>query len=75
MRRNKEILDFYKNVKVKVKVNANQNQVDWLEFWLEFPGFSTFWTFGPCSELVDYTRSYLQTGKFGLHFGLDYDLW
>ena len=28
-----------------------------------------------CSELVDYTRSYLQTDKFGLHFGLDYDLW
>ena len=28
-----------------------------------------------CSELVDYTRSYLQTDKFGLHFGLDYNLW
>ena len=27
-----------------------------------------------CSELVDYTRSYLQTVKFGLHFGLDYGL-
>ena len=27
-----------------------------------------------CSELVDYTRSYLQTDKFGLHFGLDYDM-
>ena len=23
---------------------------------------------GMCSELVDYTRSYLQTDKFGLHF-------
>ena len=29
----------------------------------------------PCSELVGYTQSYLQTDKFGLHFGLDYDLW
>ena len=28
-----------------------------------------------CSELVDYTRSYLQTDKFGLHFGLDRDLY
>ena len=34
-----------------------------------------------CSELVDYTQSYLQTDKFGLHFGLeynfqlDYNLW
>ena len=28
-----------------------------------------------CSELVDYTRSYLQTDKFGLHFGLDCGLW
>ena len=28
-----------------------------------------------CSELVDYTPSYLQTDKFGLHFGLGYDLW
>ena len=27
-----------------------------------------------CSELVEYTWSYLQTVKFGLHFGLDYDL-
>ena len=28
-----------------------------------------------CSELVDYAPSYLQTDKFGLHFGLVYDLW
>ena len=28
-----------------------------------------------CSELVDYTRSYLQTDKFELHCGLDYNLW
>ena len=28
-----------------------------------------------CSELVDYTRSYLQTDRFGLHFRLDYNLW
>ena len=30
--------------------------------------------FETCSELVEYTRSNLQTDKFGLHFGLDYDL-
>ena len=30
---------------------------------------------GRCSELVDYTRSQVQTDKFGLHFGLDYHLW
>ena len=28
-----------------------------------------------CSELVDYTRLYLQADKFGLHFGLDYNSW
>ena len=28
-----------------------------------------------CSELVDCTGSYLQTDKYGLLFGLDYNLW
>ena len=28
-----------------------------------------------CSELVGCTQLNLQTERFGLHFGLDYDLW
>ena len=31
--------------------------------------------FGKCSELVGCTQLYFQTIKFGLHLGLDYDLW
>ena len=45
------------------------------ELQLGAEGCNHLFTKQLCSELVGCTRLNLQTDKFGLHFGLDYDLW
>ena len=57
----------------KIDSSSTEHDVDLKNDKLKM--ISTCLNLSPCSELVDYTRSYLKNDKFGLHFGLDCNLW